>query len=75
MDRVNSSQYQNNFCETKKKNIKNIITYEYIYLIFEDCDMISIKANIVNRNTPFNITCPKLTYVYLYIIFPEYISS
>ena len=28
---------------------------KYIYLIFEDCDMISIKANIVNRNTPFNI--------------------
>ena len=28
MDRVNLSQYQNNFCETKKKNIKNIITYE-----------------------------------------------
>ena len=55
MDRVNLSQYQNNLCETKKKNIKNLITYEYIYLIFEDCDMISIKANIVNRNTPFNI--------------------
>ena len=26
MDRVNSSQYQNNFCETKKKNIKNTKT-------------------------------------------------
>lgn len=48
---------------------------KYIYLIFEDCDMISIKANIVNRNTPFNITCPKLTYVYLYNNIPEYIHS